>query len=211
MAIELRIILDTDTPESGRIICNDNFSITKDQINRIITYLDADFGILKNLSNVETVELKVGSNKLSVTNTSTIINDNVSLNGSINVKGNVIEGNIFSTIINNDAVGVVAGIYSVGSASTTPPYYIYQVTSSSTSGLQINLFPGVNGQKVKFLFVNDPSGAETFVKIVAGGTALIYMPTGMVDILINEIGQSIEFVWLEDGWYINGGNGYTFE
>ncbi len=208
--IKFRIILDTDTPESGRIISNANFTIAEDQINKFLNYIDSDFGILKNLYNIETSELKVGSNKLIINGSSSTLNDNLNLNGNLISKGNIIESNLLNVVISDASGDVVGGVYNIGTVSAMPQYYMYRVTSSAVGGLQVNLYPGRTGQKVKVVFVNDPAATETFIKVTNGGSAYMYLPNADYVKLTN-VGSSIELIWIEDGWYVNNGVGYTLE
>lgn len=210
MSIQLNKVLTTDTVENGRIIWTDNFTIINDIINNILNYIDVDFGILNGLSNLESIELKVNGTKLIINNSSFIINDNPVINGKLTVNGNLIESNILNTVINDNSPEVAGGIYPIGSVSSAPLYYIYTVTSGAVGGLRVNLYPGVNGQKVKVLFVNNDAGAETLVNIYSAGAGVLYVPSTKEGIKLTELGQSVELIWIQDGWYINGGNSYSF-
>ena len=211
MALEVRLVLDTDTPENMRIITNDNLKLIVNQINQFLNYLNSDFGTLTGLSNLESSELKVNTNKLVVTPSNFIINDNVELNGDINLSGNLISGNINTVAITSTLQEVIdnGGEYNIGSTSSYPPYSTYMVSSTDPSGLTINLFPAAQGQELILVMVNDPSGVETLVKIQksSSGTAELYLPSGQNFINLDEIGETVRLKYIDDGWYILSNTG----
>ena len=212
--LEVRLVLDTDTPENMRIITNDNLKLLVNQINQFLNYLNSDFGTLTGLSNLESSELKVNTNKLVVTPSNFIINDSVEINGDVNLSGNLISGNINTVAITSTLQEVIdnGGEYNIGSTSAYPPNDTYMVSSTDANGLIVNLFPAAQGQELLLVMVNDPSGTETFVKIQksSSGTAELYLPSGQNFINLDEIGETVKLKYIDDGWYIIGGNNYSF-
>lgn len=209
MALQIQIVLDTDTPENLRILTNDNMNLLVNQINQLLNYIDTDFGSLTGLSNVETDELKVASNKLVISASSSTLNDNLELNGNLTLNGNLLAGNIYTTLVNNLHPDVVAnaGEYIVGNTTSYPLYTTYQVSSSDISGLTVNLFPGAQGQEVEFVMMSDPSGVETYVTIQnsalsSGELYLPSLPTGLSNITLNDIGQMVRLKYINDGWIV---------
>ena len=77
--------------------------------------------------------------------------------------------------------------------------------------MNIYLFPGVNGQELSFVYVNDPNGAETFVYIQnsPSSSGYLYLPNSATQIAMDEIGQSVKLQYIEDGWYIISNNNIT--
>ena len=207
MALALQTVLSSSSIDNGRVIWNNNFTIVQDQINNFLRYFDTNTVQLTGINSINTLSLVVGSNKLLVNSSNpTILNDSITISGNTTVRGNLMESNI-SPII-NDAVSA-SQIYDIGSVSSVPTYYIYKVTSSITGGLTFRLFPGINGQKVRFVFVQDTSNSETNINIQVGGSSTFNLPAGDSYIKLTAINQSVELMYITDGWYILSGFNYT--
>lgn len=218
MALQTQTILDTQTPEGMRVITNDNMSLLVNQINQILNYMDTDFGSLTGLSSIEVDELKVAANKLVISAASSILNDALELNGDLTLNGNLIRGNIYTTLVNNLHADVVAngGEYNIGNTTSYPIYTTYQLSSSDPSGLVVNLFPGEQGQELELVMMNDPSGVETFVKIQNSPSSngefyLPSVPTGLTAVILDDIGQILKLKYINDGWIVLNSGSVSYE
>jgi hypothetical protein len=212
--LEIQLVLDTQTPEAMRVITNDNMSLLVSQINQLLNYIDTDFGSITGLSNLESAEVKIASNKLVISASSSTLNDNLELNGNLTLNGNLIRGNIYNTLINNQHPDVIAngGEYNIGNTTSYPIYSTYRVSSSDSGGLTVNLFPGAQGQEVFIVMSNDPSGVETFVKIQNSSSSngdfyLPSSPTGLTGVVLDDIGEILHIKYINDGWVILSSTG----
>ena len=211
MAISLYEIKGTDPFSGSRIMINDNFTIIEDEINLFENYFNLSSGVIQNLTKVTTTELLVGTNKLNVTTSVIELNNSlISLIGDVSVSGNILTENINDTTIND--VNYPTLEYTIGSITEEPEYYIYKVSNSSITDFTVYLHAGLQGQSILFIYENNSIGTETNVVIMNATTSTgdLYIGTN-TKIKLADIGYTVELKFIEDGWYITNGYGYTLE
>jgi len=200
MAITLTTILGTDSLTASRPIINDNFSILKDEINSLESYIDPDTGTIDGLASLQTTELYVGptTNYLMQINSTTFnINTDVNfISPTSTVK--------FSGLIAHDSFAIL------NASVTNSPYTMpsigvrnYSVINTETSQYDIYVPDGIPGQEVTFFCENisaainlEQAGSSSFV---LGGT--------LSTISLDSIGSTVTLRFMTDSsgneaWYI---------
>jgi hypothetical protein len=212
MSISVTEILGTDSLAGSRLVINDNFNVLADAVNDILVYLNPAASTFTNLSNITTNSLTVGlsSPKLQVTSSIFNITANPTVQGNINLQGNLYRNNINSTLINE--ITTAPGLTkSIGSASAIPPYTIERVSNDGGSPITISLFEGELGQEIIFCYYDTTSGV---VNIVAGSNTTLILTGTSTKVALSGIGQTAHFMCIPDSsnnpvWYLVGGVNYT--
>ena len=214
MAISLYQIKGSDPFSASRLQINNNFTFIENEINLLEDYFDLSQGTITNLTRLSTTELVVGTDKLTIDSTVLELkNTNISLLGDVTISGNLILESMNATSINNTNYPALTHV--IGTTVDVPDYYIYKVSNTDSSALEISLHAGEHGQSILFVYENDASGTETSVTIenASTSTGLMYLgETGGVpytSIQLDYIGDTVELKYIEDGWYIMNGYGYV--
>ena len=213
MAISVTEILGTDSVSGSRIVINENFAILKNEINLVEGFLNPSTGVLDLLTSIKTNILTVGdsSDKLYVSDGLFQILSDVNLTGNFNVTGHIINKLTNSATLNYDDDGSSVDI---GSGVDVPSKSIYRIgNSASTTALvfTINLYSGVDGQEITFIY---ESGYEGDIEIIeAGTTPIIASPTENT-INFSTAGDTVTLKCVNNSlgnleWYIVSGHSYT--
>lgn len=214
MSISVTEILGTDSIASSRLVLNDNFTVLANEINQIEVYLDPSSGIIDGLSSLTTNSLTVGStgSYLTVNSTSFTITSDVTLNGDIDIIGHAYKNNIYAITLTADGVG--ASSVDIGTITSAPTKTIYRVGNSASTPsatFTLNLWAGEIGQEILFVY---ESGYTGTVAVVEAGSVPIVLGSGMTQINLDSIGDTVELVCITNAlgtkeWYVSGGNGYV--
>ena len=207
MALSLYEIKGTDPFSGSRLMINDNFTLIQNEINLFEDYIDLSLGTISNLTRLTSNELVIGTSKL-VINSSTfeLTNTLISLIGDVSINGNIITEGIDATSINSTNYPSLE--YTIGSITDTPDYYIYKVSNAETSDFNIYLHAGASGQSILFVYENNAGATPIYIKNALTSTGLLYIGVNTYISLAN-IGDTVELKYIEDGWYITNGQGYT--
>jgi hypothetical protein len=212
MSISVTEILGTDSLAGSRLVINDNFNVLADAVNDILVYLNTSAGTFTNLTSITTNGLTVGlsSPKLQVTSSVFNIIANPSVQGNIDLQGNLYRNNVDATLINEitTAPGLTKNI---GSSVAVPTYTIERVSNNGTSPITLTMFDGTIGQEIFFCYYDSTSGAVDIIADIS--TALILTGT-WTKVVLDGIGQTAHFLCVPDSsnnpvWYLVGGTGYT--
>jgi len=213
MAISTTEILGNDGISESRLVINDNFKTLTNEINLMENYFDPSNGIIDQLNTLSTDNLTVGlssSTVLNITQSSFDIISDVNINGNILLNGKIIKNTIESDTL-DDTLGYT---HDIGSSTTNPSKTIYRVSNSSnSSSLIINLFEGLAGQEVIFVYEGGNTGPVNIIQAGASAAPII-LPGGYTTIEITEGGHSIKLLSVTNSvgnneWYLVGGYGYT--
>jgi len=211
MPISVTQILGTDSLSGSRLVINDNFNILASEINAIENYFNPVAGTITNLNDVRTESLRVGlSTVLLDINGATfdilapvnISNSNLRINN-----GGLIRNDVDPVVLND--VNIISP-FGVGSPGAAPPYTIERVGNASLTAITLELFEGLIGQEIFFMYSQATTGDVHIIGesgnplILAGGSTLT----------LNGQGQTAHLLCVDDGtgngdWYLVGGIGYT--
>ena len=211
MPISVTQILGTDSLSGSRLVINDNFNILASEINAIENYFNPVAGTITNLNDVRTESLRVGlSTVLLDINGATfdilapvnISNSNLRINN-----GGLIRNDIDPVVLND--VNIVSP-FGVGNTGAPPPYTIERVGNASLVTITLELFEGLIGQEIFFMYSQATTGDVNI--IVESGNPLIL--SGGSTLTLNGQGQTAHLLCIDDGtgngdWYLIGGVGYT--
>jgi len=211
MSISVTEILGTDSLAGSRLVINDNFNVLADAVNDILVYLNTAAGTFTNLTSITTNGLTVGlgSPKLQVTSSVFNIIANPSVQGNMDLQGNLYRNNVDSVLINETTVPSLAK--NIGTANTVPTYTIERVSNNGTSPITLTMFDGEIGQEIVFCYYDSTSGA---VDIIADVSTTLILTGTWTKVVLDGIGQTAHFLCVPDSsnnpvWYLIGGLGYT--
>ncbi len=211
MPISVTQILGTDSLSGSRLVLNDNFNILASEVNAIENYFNPVAGTITNLNDVRTESLRVGlSTVLLDINGATfdilapvnVINSNLRISN-----GGLIRNDIDPIVLNDTNV---IGTFDIGSTGAPPPYTIQRVGNASPTAITLDLFEGLIGQEIFFMYTQATTGDVN----ILGTANPIILPGGNTTITLNGQGQTVHLLCIDDGagngdWYIVGGEGYT--
>jgi hypothetical protein len=211
MPISVTQILGTDSLSGSRLVINDNFNILASEINAIENYFNPVAGTITNLNDVRTESLRVGlSTVLLDINGATfdilapvnISNSNLRINN-----GGLIRNDIDPVVLND--VNIISP-FGVGTAGAPPPYTIERVGNASLTAITLELFEGLIGQEIFFMYSQATTGDVNIIG--ESGNPLIL--SGGSTLTLNGQGQTAHLLCIDDGtgngdWYLIGGVGYT--
>lgn len=211
MSISVTEILGTDSLAGSRLVINDNFNVLADAVNDVLVYLNTAAGTFTNLTSITTNGLTVGlsSPKLQITSSVFNIIANPSVQGNMDLQGNLYRNNVDSMLINE--ITVPSLTKNIGNANAVPTYTIERVSNNGTSPITLTMFDGEIGQEIVFCYYDSTSGAVDIIADVS--TALILTGTWS-KVVLDGIGQTAHFLCVPDSsnnpvWYLIGGLGYT--
>jgi hypothetical protein len=212
MSISVTEILGTDSLAGSRLVINDNFNVLADAVNDMLVYLNTSAGTFTNLTSITTNSLTVGlsSPKLQVTTSVFNITASPTIQGNLELQGNLYRDNVDSTLI-NEVTTAPSLAKNIGSSVAAPTYTIERVSNNGTAPITLTMFEGEIGQEIIFCYYDSTSGA---VDIVAdAGTALVLTGT-WTKVVLSGIGQTAHFLCVPDSsnnpvWFLIGGLGYT--
>ena len=206
MAVTTTELLGTDSIAGSRIVLNDNFSILRDEINAIETYIDPDAGTIDGLNSLLTTELRVGQlgdYSLEITSTVFNINSDVVINGNIELTG----------LISNSSFGVIDEGAFTGSATIDPTVgeANYTIIHTSTGDFVIELGAGNPGQDVSF-FVEQKGGGQIIIQ--AETSTVFVIDSVNSKVLLDDLGSSVTMRYVIDSgsngsWFIVNSNNVT--
>lgn len=199
MAVNTTEILGTDSISGSRIVINDNFSILRDEINAIESYLDPDAGTVDGLNSLTTTELFVGpSGNYNVELTSTTFNINIDadVNANMTING----------LVNIDSFGLLDEAAIPGGAILDPTTgsASYTVKHSTANDFTIELGAGNPGQDVSF-FLEQKGSGNVIIQAEAGAVFVLDITNDKVS--LDDIGSSVTFRYVTDStnngaWFI---------
>ena len=199
MPITTTEILGTDSIAASRIVINDNFSVARDEINALETYIDPDAGTIDGLNSLETTELRVGtagSYKLEITSSTFNINTDFGIVGNVYMNG----------ISSNESFGVLDEAAFTGLATLDPltGFANYSIVHTSTGDFAVEVGPGLPGQGVSF-FVEQKGGGQVLIQ--AEGSTVFVLDTSNSKVSLDDIGSSVTLRYVIDSssngaWFI---------
>jgi hypothetical protein len=212
MSISVTEILGTDSLAGSRLVINDNFNVLADAVNDVLVYLNTSAGTFTNLTSITTNSLTVGlsSPKLQVTSSVFNIIANPSVQGNVDLQGNLYRNNIDSVLI-NEVTTAPSLTKNIGNSTSVPLYTIERVSNNGSSPVTLTIFEGELGQEIIFCYYDSTSGA---VDIVADATTSLVLTGTWTKVVLSGIGQTAHFLCVPDSsnnpvWYLIGGLGYT--
>jgi hypothetical protein len=131
-----------------------------------------------------------------------ISNSNLRINN-----GGLIRNDIDPVVLNDVNV---TPIFDVGTAGAPPPYTIERVGNASLTAITLELFEGLIGQEIFFMYSQATTGDVNIIG--ESGNPLIL--SGGSTLTLNGQGQTAHLLCIDDGtgngdWYLVGGVGYT--
>ena len=212
MSISVTEILGTDSLAGSRLVINDNFNVLADAVNDILVYLNTSAGTLTNLTSLTTNTLTVGlsSPKLQITTSVFNILANPSVQGNIDLQGNLYRDNVDSVLI-NEVTTAPSLTKNIGSASAVPTYTIERVSNNGTPPVTVTMFEGEIGQEIVFCYYDSTTGE---VEIIADTSTVLVLTGTWTKVVLDGIGQTAHFLCVPDSsnnpvWYLIGGLGFT--
>ena len=212
MSISVTEILGTDSLAGSRLVINDNFNVLADAVNDILVYLNTASATFTNLASITTNGLTVGlsSPKLQITSSVFNILASPSVQGNMDLQGNLYRNNVDSTLI-NEITTAPSLTKSIGSSSAVPTYTFERVSNNGSSPITVTVFEGLIGQEIIFCYYDSTSGA---VDIIADAGTTMVLPGTWTKVVLDGIGQTAHFISVPDSsnnpvWYLLGGVNYT--
>ena len=215
MAISVTEILGTDSLSGSRLVINDNFNVLTSEINAMEVYFAPSAGTITNLNNLSTEALRVGLSTilLDVTASTFDILTNVKMTGNLNMTGGGIIRNDTNPTTLDDTGQAMPATIGVGTSTAVPPFTLNRIGNNDSLTLTLDLFDGVIGQEIFFMYTVGSGLVE--IKQAAAATGGIVLPgAGTTTITLNATGESIHLIAIDNGsgaavWYVAGGQGYV--
>tara|TARA_R110002060_G_scaffold77086_1_gene88163 strand:+ start:445 stop:1098 length:654 start_codon:yes stop_codon:yes gene_type:complete len=215
MAISVTEILGTDSLSGSRLVINDNFNVLTSEINAMEVYFAPSAGTITNLNNLSTEALRVGLSTilLDITASTFDILTNVKMTGNLNMTGGGIIRNDTNPTTLDDTGQAMPATIGVGTSTAVPPFTLNRIGNQSGTTLTLDLFDGVIGQEIFFMYTI--GSGDVVIKQAAAATGGIVLPgAGTTKITLNGTGESIHLIAIDNGlgaavWYIAGGQGYV--
>jgi|TARA_B100000780_G_C21059877_1_gene425943 hypothetical protein len=216
MAISVTEILGTDSLSGSRLVINDNFNVLTSEINAMEVYFAPSAGTITNLNNLSTESLRVGLSTilLDITASTFDILTNVKMTGNLNLTQSGLFRNDTNVTTLDDTGQAMPATIGVGTSTAIPPFSINRIGNSDlTQDLTLDLFDGVIGQEIFFIYFTG-SGLVQIQQAPAATGGIVLPGTATTKINMNGTGQSVHLLAIDNGagqavWYIVGGTGYT--